>query len=739
MMKLSRQTLRFLLIVLWIASGCQHLFAQPETPFRPKVGLVFSGGGAKGFAHIGVLKVLEEIGMPIDCISGNSMGSIVGGLYAIGYRAADLEKIATQTDWDVVLKDRVERSALSMEQKFYDARYNVSLDLDGLRVKLPSGLISGQNVVRLLNRLTQPVQHIRDFTQFPIPFVCVATNIVTGEAVVLKSGSLAESIRASMSIPSAFTPIEIDGKLLVDGMIARNFPVQEAREVLGAEVIIGVDVGEELADVDGLDSFLSIMNQAVSFQMVKSTVEQRKLCNYLITPEVSEHGAGSFGSAEYFIAQGEKAAREMLPQLQALLQSIKHLPVEPENGEKIIYHAASPEDLILIAEVEIEGLQRLPRNFVMERLQIIAPAHISLAEVENGVDRVFGSQFFERVSYELAPNANGKRLILHVKERAGNLFRVGFRYDSKTEAALLLNTTFRNQGRPGSFLAIDAKLSTDLLFEGQYFTRTGFRRRIGFRWHLVHAQQSVDQFSGQSRIARQRIYSTFGETFLGTIFSNKLTIGGGLRLEYTRTVPTIAPIEFEAKNDGLLVFFSTLTVDTYDKTNYPTSGTYLKLSAEKASRKIVSERDFARVFLDARFANSLAPKLTLLSGIFIGNAIDDVPFHYQFMLGGQNMPFTFLGERNSFLGFRPQEFQNNNVEFLQMGFQYEIFPKQYLIVRGNVGNTFDKFSIKLSPNSFFYGGGATLGWDSRFGPIEFTASASERHSLITHLNVGFYF
>ncbi|MCB0286862.1 MAG: patatin-like phospholipase family protein, partial [Calditrichaeota bacterium] len=415
MTKLSRQTVRLLLIVLWIASGSQHLFAQPETPFRPKIGLVFSGGGAKGFAHIGVLKVLEEIGMPIDCISGNSMGSIVGGLYAIGYRAADLEKIATQTDWDVVLKDRVERSALSMEQKFYDARYNVSLDLDGLRVKLPSGLISGQNVVRLLNRLTQPVQHIRDFTQFPIPFVCVATNIVTGEAVVLKSGSLAESIRASMAIPSAFTPIEIDGKLLVDGMIARNFPVQEAREVLGAEVVIGVDVGEELADEDGLDSFLSIMNQAVSFQMVKSTLEQRKLCNYLITPEVSEHGfAGSFGNAEYFIAQGEKAAREMLPQLQALLQSIKHLPDEPENGEKIIYHAASPEDLILIAEVEIEGLQRLPRNFVMERLQIAAPAHISLAEVENGVDRVFGSQFFERVSYELAPNANGKRLILHV-------------------------------------------------------------------------------------------------------------------------------------------------------------------------------------------------------------------------------------------------------------------------------------------------------------------------------------
>ena len=394
MTKLSRQTVRLLLIVLWIASGSQHLFAQPETPFRPKIGLVFSGGGAKGFAHIGVLKVLEEIGLPIDCISGNSMGSIVGGLYAIGYRAADLEKIATQTDWDVVLKDRVERSALSMEQKFYDARYNVSLDLDGLRVKLPSGLISGQNVVRLLNRLTQPVQHIRDFTQFPIPFVCVATNIVTGEAVVLKSGSLAESIRASMAIPSAFTPIEIDGKLLVDGMIARNFPVQEAREVLGAEVVIGVDVGEELADEDGLDSFLSIMNQAVSFQMVKSTLEQRKLCNYLITPEVSEHGAGSFGNAEYFIAQGEAAAREMLPQLQALLQSIKHLPDEPENGEKIIYHAASPEDLILIAEVEIEGLQRLPRNFVMERLQIAAPAHISLAEVENGVDRVFGSQFF---------------------------------------------------------------------------------------------------------------------------------------------------------------------------------------------------------------------------------------------------------------------------------------------------------------------------------------------------------
>ena len=205
---------------------------------RPRVGLALSGGGAKGFAHIGVLKVLESAGVPIDCISGTSMGSIVGALYAIGYSVDEIEAIALESDWEDIFSDAITRRDRPIEQKLVEDRYLLSLPLVGTKIGLPRGLIAGQKVSALLDRLTLPVHGQTSFRELPIPFSCVATDIVTGEAVVLDSGFLPEAIRASMAIPSAFTPVEIDGRLLVDGMLVRNFPVQDVID-LGADLVVG--------------------------------------------------------------------------------------------------------------------------------------------------------------------------------------------------------------------------------------------------------------------------------------------------------------------------------------------------------------------------------------------------------------------------------------------------------------------------------------------------------------------
>lgn len=724
-----------LLILLFLNTGYSR---EDSLQYRPKIGLALSGGGAKGFAHIGVLKVLEEIGMPIDCISGTSMGSVVGGLYAIGYRAADLEKIAVETNWDFVLSDRKARSVLSMEQKFFDARYNFSLDLEKWRVKLPSGLIAGQNVVRLLDRLTLPAQHIHDFSQFPIPFVCVATNIVTGKAEVLKGGSLPEAIRASMAIPSAFTPNRIDGKLLVDGMIARNFPVQDARD-LGADIVIGVDVGDPLESEEGLNSFLSIMNQAVSFQMVQSTLRQRKLCDYLIVPEIGEHSASSFDEAAYFIAQGEKAAREILPQLQSLADSLRRLPAQPRNTDVVLYHALQPKDSLFITGLEVDGLNRLPFNLVRERLNIPIPGRSTLTDLEAGVDRLYGSQFFERVSYELIPDGIARRLIIRVIERSTNQFRVALRYDTKHDASLLLNTTFRNQGPSGSFLTFDVRLSSDFLLDAQYFTRTGFRRLIGLRWRMRYARQSIDQFVDDDRIARQRVSDFNAEGFLGTIFSNKFTFGGGLRLEYARVKPTIAPADFQTDTQGLLTFFGTLKWDTYNRSTFPSKGVFVNVSGEYSDRKVLSEKNFNRIFFDGRAKISLSSQMTLITCVFLGTSGGDVPFHYQYMLGGVDLPMTFLGDPTAFYGFRPYEFMGKNAQYAQLGLQYEIFPKKYIVLNGNGGNTFSQWETNFDPERYFYGGAVTFGMDTRLGPVEFTVMSSKRRNFLTYINIGFKF
>lgn len=246
---------RCLALVIFAAAPID---AQEPVVDRPKVGLALSGVSARGFAHIGVLKVLEEVGMPVDYITGTSMGSIVGSLYAIGYPVEELDNIARQVDWDDLFRDNVGRRYMSMEDKRWDARYQASLFLDRGRIRLPSGLVAGQKVSELLARLTWSVHHVSNFDELPIPFACVATDIATGEPVVLRKGSLPEAVRASMAIPTLFTPVIINDRLLVDGLIARNLPAQEVRK-MGAHVVIGVDVGSDLWPVEDLESMVDIL------------------------------------------------------------------------------------------------------------------------------------------------------------------------------------------------------------------------------------------------------------------------------------------------------------------------------------------------------------------------------------------------------------------------------------------------------------------------------------------------
>ena len=211
---------------------------------KPKIGLVLSGGGAKGLAHIGILKSLEEAGITPDYITGTSMGSIMGGLYAIGYSADEIKQIVLEADWDQLLSNKSSLDEVVFEEKDYYNRYINELNFSGFKLELPKGLIEGQKLSNLLSKLTRPVHNIEDFSQLPIPYACVAVDIETGLSVVLNKGSLARSMRASMAIPSVFTPVEIDDKLLVDGGIVRNFPVEENLE-MGADYIIGVFVGNQ--------------------------------------------------------------------------------------------------------------------------------------------------------------------------------------------------------------------------------------------------------------------------------------------------------------------------------------------------------------------------------------------------------------------------------------------------------------------------------------------------------------
>src|SRR6267154_4430880 len=281
-----------------------------------KVGVALSGGAARGLAHIGVLKVLEEAGVPVDVITGTSMGSVVGGLYAVGYTAAQLDTIVRNEDWFRLLTDPVDRRDLAVDRKFAEDHYLITLPIHRGGIKLPRSVVPGQRISQLLTGLTWSAHSTRDFRALPIPFAAVATDLETSKAVVLDHGFLPDAIRASMALPSVFAPVELGDTAHIDGGVVRNLPAQDAR-ALGADVLICSDVTDPLEPRDSIVSLVDVLVQSVSFRVWDSERAERGACDVLIVPDVRAFTSFSFGRAAELMARGEAAARAALPEIEA--------------------------------------------------------------------------------------------------------------------------------------------------------------------------------------------------------------------------------------------------------------------------------------------------------------------------------------------------------------------------------------------------------------------------------------
>lgn len=690
---------------------------------RPKIGVALSGGGAKGLAHIGVLKVLEETGIPIHYITGTSMGSVVGALYAIGYRADELEKLALNTDWADLMTDEISRRYVAMEEKIWDGRYIGSFPISSRGVQLPSGLISGQKISNFLSRLTWSVHHIDDFKQLPIPFTCIAADIITGKAVPIDSGFLPDAIRASMAIPTIFTPVKLHDHLLVDGGLVRNLPAEDVKR-MGADIVIGVDVSFTLLPAEDINSFLDIITQSLSFVEAQSREKQHELCDILIQPDITELAMFSFGDVEKLINRGEEAARNMLPQLHALKKSL-----EPDSDETFEY-IPPKVDSIYIKNMIIQGLKYVSRGLVMAESNIKFPGWISSNQLERAIDRLYSSQFFERVTYKLIPSDKGSDLIIRVVEKNTDLFRFSLRYDSYSEAALLLNTTFKNLAEHGSNLVLDLRLGEKSEIDAHYFVHTGLQQRLGLHVRANYTSEIVDIYKDKQREASLRVRTTTGEVLFGTIFSSTAIAGFGIKGEYDLFETRIGTEDYDQKDAKFISLYGLIRMDTFNRTVFPSEGQLLILRSMVADERIVSNTTFTQHIFDWRAYYPVHKKLSLLSHLQVGISTgESVPFNYKFLLGGAD----------SFLGLKYQERFGKHVQALQLGFQYQFLSKRYLLFRWNMGNTSDKWRNLFIQNRAINGYGITAGAATPIGPLELTVMGSSQHRLLFYFNLGYKF
>lgn len=706
---------------------------------RPKIGLVLSGGGAKGLAHIGAIKVLEEAGIKPDFIAGTSMGSIVGGLYAIGYSPGQIEAIAHSTNWNELLKDEVSRRNISIEEKDEDGKYVAQFRIRNGKVVLPTGLINGYKISLLFSTLTWSVHTINDFNRFPIPFRCIATDIETVEPVVLKEGFLPDALRASMAIPSVFTPVELNGRLLVDGGVVRNLPAQDVKE-MGADIIIGIDVTADLKKKDEISSAFEILDQASTYPIAISNARQRKLCDILISPEVKDYNAFSFSAADTLIRLGEAAARKQWDKLVQLADSLKKWPKNKTTQ-------VNPRQLtsLLVRRIDIEGLQKVSNNVVYGNLGFQEGDSVTLHMLRQGIERIYGTQFFQNVTYKILPDSSGNKLVIKVKEQEFNFVKFSFNYNNDFKTAVLLNATYRNVLGEGSRMLGDLKLSENPSVKLHYTIHTRWRPNIGFSQMFVYNIFDAPLYlPNGEKITTFNYRHLFSETEFRSVFSNSLMAGAGITIQQQVTDARYDP--FDSLNVRIRSWKLTgrILYDNQDVSVFPRMGARSEIRLEhffdidsEEENSLLSSKFWTASFSSERLI-SVYPQFSFLGGILAGitqsKTIDRI--HY-FYLGGESPyePRIF-----TFPGMPLMGASGVNFFALKFGIQAEPWRDVFLFFRLGTVEIKSKIDELWKNPNFLYGIEAGAGTRTIIGPVYFLIGSNTlTRKLESRLNIGFRF
>ena len=455
---------------------------EPDQPI--KVGLVLSGGGAKGMAHIGALKVIEEAGITIDYIGGTSMGAIVGSLYASGYSANELDSIFRQADFSDLIQDNLPRGAKTFYEKEDSERYALTLPFNKFKISFPKAISGGQRIYNELVRLLYHVKDVNDFNNLPIPFFCIATNIETGAEVLLNKGYLPEAVMASGTFPSLFEPAEIDGQILVDGGILNNYPIMEVKQ-LGADIIIGVDVQHELRDRESLQSATDILLQINNFRTVEDMKTKVNETDIYIRPDIDDFSVIDFDLVEPIIENGKTAALEHL-------ETLRNLGAK-QNRVRKMRKKIEPRDSIYINRLILEGNINYSRAYVKGKLRISLPAKTTFQKLQLGISNLAATNNFNTIRYELVSNELGEDLILRLKENPNKAYlRLGVHYDDLYKSAALINLTKKNLFTNDDVASIDFALGDNIRYNFQYYLDKGSYWSFGVNSRLNDFDYEID-------------------------------------------------------------------------------------------------------------------------------------------------------------------------------------------------------------------------------------------------------
>ena len=712
------------------------LFAQKK---QPKIGLVLSGGGAKGLAHIGVLKEIDKAGLKIDYIGGTSMGAIVGGLYSAGYSGVQIEKIVDSINLIDVLQDVRPRSALPYFEKEFAELHAISLPVTKSGIGLPRAVSKGQNVLDLFNYILAPVDSIKDFKNLPIPFFCVSTDAETGKMVLLEEGSLAMALRASGSFPTLLNPVEINNKLLMDGGIANNFPSDIMKEK-GVDIIIGVDVQSDLIKKEGLNSVITILNQIVSYDIYEQSRKGEADCDLYIKPDISKFTVVDFEKSKGIMAAGDAAGQKY----RKVLDSLAGLQTSAQKRAPLVFK----DEPFEIKSIEVEGVEKYTPAYVRGKLKIRKGDVITRAELTTRISFLAATDNFDKIDYEIR---DGKLFFKIIEKKQQAQIRLGAHYDELYQSAVLATFDHKHLLIDNDELSIDLILGDQIRFNINYFVDNGFYTSYGLKTRYNHFRTNTP-FSVENNPTVNQIdldYSDFTtEVFVQSTFSRKFAVGAGVEFKnlqiLTETLTGQDNDRITFDNSNYLNFNAYLKLDTYDNKSFPTRGLFADVGGKWyawSSDFLNNFEQFVQVGGRVGFATTFWDRITFQytndAGFTFESPQSEV---FDFFVGGYNQNYI-----NTFVPMYGYEFaQVSGNSFLRSEFllRYRIAKKHYAVFLANYGrvdeNVFTNGKELFDDVLSGYAVGYSL--DTLIGPIELKYSWSpENKDGIWLFNLGFWF
>ena len=704
-----------------------------------KVGLVLSGGGAKGFAHVGVLKILEEAGVRVDYIGGTSMGAIIGAMYASGYSAVEIDSLIRTLDFDKIMLDDIPRKSKPFYEKENGEKYALTFPVKNGKIGIPKALSKGQNVLNLTTKVLQHVDTIKDFNKLPIPFFCIATDLETGEQVKLDKGFLPKAIQASGAFPSLLDPVEIDGRLLTDGGVVDNYPVNEVL-AMGADIVIGVDLKGDFEKRENLNSAVQIINQIISFQMYKNHDKLIEKTNLYIHPDIEGYEVTSFDKLKELVTIGEDAAKLKFNELVKIanMQTKKRKP----------FHIKPKPEEFIIKNIEIEGNKDYNRTYIKGKMKIEPGKKIGYSDLIDGINNLSATGNFTNIQYEVNTESIVK---LKLKQNDISTYvKLAAHYDNLYKTSILTNITSKHLLAKNDVFSADLILGDNFRYNLDYFIDNGSYWSFGIksRYNTFNFETSLHT-NGLNVNQIDLNYNDFtNQLYFQTVFNRKVALGLGLEHKnintYTKTLITSA-------NNGKTYFdksdyfnaISYLTFDTYDKKYFQKEGAFLNVDFRWYLLSTDYNNNFnsfsqlkGKVGYAHTFFNKLTTHITSEAGITIGSNNN---FVLDYHLGGYGENYI-----NNFMPFYGYEFAGlSGVSFLKssLTMRYEVLKNHYLMTTFNAARTDqDLFNQGRIFENTKVGYGLGYGFDSFLGPIELNYTHSpDINKSFWYFNLGYWF